>query len=68
MVLFCKNVAEAKKIMNILHETCCRFGLNISFLNAKTQVFNNEELADMQSLFAINGEVIENVSEFTYLG
>ena len=68
LVLFCKSVAEAEAIMNILHETCCRFGLTISFLKTKTQVFNNEELANMPSLFKINGEVIENVSEFTYLG
>ena len=60
LVIFCKNVAEAEKIMNILHETCYRFGLNISFQKTKTQVFNNEELANMPSLFAINGEVIEN--------
>ena len=68
VVLFCKNVAEAERIMNILHDTCCRFGLNISFLKTKTQVFNNKELATMPSLFAINGEVIEDVSVFTYLG
>ena len=35
---------------------------------SKTEVFNNEEFANMPSLFTINGEVIENVSEFTYLG
>ena len=68
MVLFCRNVTEAEKIMNILHETCCRFGLNISLQKTKTQVFNNEELANMPALFAISGEVVENVSESTYLG
>ena len=29
---------------------------------------NNEELANMPSLFEISGKVIKNVSEFTYLG
>ena len=47
----------------VLHEICCRFGLNISFQKTKKQVFNNEELANMPTLFAINGEVIENVSD-----
>ena len=30
-VLFCKSVEEAEKILTILHNTCKRFGLNISF-------------------------------------
>ena len=68
LVLFCKNVAEVEKIMNILHDTCSRFGLNISFSKTKTQVFNNEELASITSLFTIGENIIENVSEFTYLG
>ena len=68
LVLFCRNVVEAEKIIQILHNTCSRFGLNISFLKTKTQVFNNEELANLDSLFTIGENVIENVSEFTYLG
>ena len=28
--LFCKNVHEAETILNILNETCKRFGINIS--------------------------------------
>ena len=68
LLLFCRNVAEAGKILQILHNTCFRFGLNISFLKTKTQVFNNEELSNLTSLFPIGDNVIENVSEFTYLG
>ena len=68
IVLFCKNVAEAEKIMNILNNTCLRFGLTISFSKTKTQVFNNNELADLPFLFSVGENVIENVSEFTYLG
>ena len=68
LVLFCKNVADAEKIMNILNNTCLRFGLTISFSKTKTQVFNNKELADLPFLFSVGENVIENVSEFTYLG
>ena len=47
-----------------------RFGLTISFPRTNTQVFNNDELANLPSLFSIgeNINVVENVSEFTYLG
>ena len=34
----------------------------------KTQVFNNPDLASKSSLFKIDGEDVENVSDFTYLG
>ena len=68
LVLFCRNVVEAEKILQILHNTCSRFGLNISFSKTKTQVFNNEELSNSDSLFSIGDNVIENVAEFTYLG
>ena len=44
------------------------FGLTISFPKTKTQVFNDNQLAEMSSLFSIGDNVIENVSEFTYLG
>ena len=68
LVLFCKSVDEVEKIMKILNDTCSRFGLTISFTKTKTQVFNNEELASLPSLFAVGENVVENVSEFTYLG
>ena len=56
--------------MNILNDTCSRFGLSItiSFPKTNTQVFNNDELTNLPSLFLISENVVENVSEFTYLG
>ena len=67
-VLFCKTPEDAEKILNILNDTCKRFGLTISFKKTKTQVFNNPDLAQKESLFAVEGEKIENVKQFTYLG
>ena len=67
-VLFCRNPEDAHTILNILNETCKRFGLTISFKKTKTQVFNSDDLAQQNSLFSIDGEAIENVKEFTYLG
>ena len=68
MALFCKNMHEAEAILNILNDTCKRFGLNISFGKTKTQVFNNKDIVNTKSLFSIGDEIIENVSEFVYLG
>ena len=67
LVLFCKSIAEVKTIMNILNGTCSRFGLTISFPTTKTQVFNNDELANLPSLFSIGENVVEYVSEFNTL-
>ena len=68
VALFCKSVNEAKQILNIINDTCNRFGLTISFKKTKTQVFNNAELAKEASLFNMQGNEIENVQIFTYLG
>ena len=62
------SVFEIEQIMNIINDTCSRFGLSISFSKTKTYVFNNKPLANMPSLFKIGENVIENVNEFTYLG
>ena len=67
-VLFCKTISEAEQRLNIINTTCNRFGLTISFKKTKTQVFNNLELAKKPSLFSIQGNDIENVLDFTYLG
>ena len=68
LALFCKSIAEVKTIMNILNGTCSRFGLTISFPKTKTQVFNNDELANLNSLFSSGDNEVENVSESIYLG
>ena len=67
-VAFCQTIEEAQTILTILHNTCKRFGLNISFDKTKTQVFNNPTLASEPSLIQIENEDIENISDFTYLG
>lgn len=68
LVLFCKSVQEAEGVLYIIHTTCKQFGLSISFKKTKTQVFNNPELAELPTLFSIEGNIVENVKEFTYLG
>ena len=68
LVLFCKSVDEAEKLLTIINETCLRFGLTISFKKTKTQVFNNNTLATKPSLLSVGDTEIENVQQFVYLG
>ena len=68
VVLFAKTVKEAETMLGILHTTCKRYGLNISFKKTKTQVFNSKKLAAKPTLLKIEGHEIENVREFVYLG
>ena len=69
MISHCSvKVYEVKTIMNILNGTCSRFGLTNSFPKTKTQVFNNDELANLPSLFSSGDNMVENVSESIYLG
>ena len=68
VVLFCKTVHEAERLLDIINDTCLRFGLTISFKKTKTQVFNNEELAEKETLICVGDNEIENVRAFVYLG
>ena len=68
MVLFCKTVDEAEQLLTLINDTFKRFGLTISFEKTKTQVFNDEDLAEKSTLFNIGEQVIENVRKFMYLG
>ena len=68
VVLFCKTVHEAERLLDIINDTCLRFGLTISFKKAKTQVFNSEELAEKETLICVGENEIENVRDFVYLG
>ena len=67
VVLFCKTSEEAEQLLTIINDTCKRFGLTISFKKTKTQVFHNIKLSEQESLFSIDGNIIDNVKEFVYL-
>ena len=65
---FFKSVEEAEQLLTIINDTRKRFGLSISFKKTKTQVFQNKEMCEQESLFCIDGNVIDNVKELVYLG
>ena len=68
LVFLCREVLKAQRTLQILHDTCVRFGLTISFGKTKSLVFNDEELAKKEHFLEVDGNKIENVAEFCYLG
>ena len=69
LVFFCKEVGEAQRKLEIIHTTCTRFELNISFGKTKTLIFRDDELAGKkENILTVAHESIENMSGFCYLG
>ena len=60
-VLFAKSCQVAEKLLNMIHTTCKRFGLNILFKKTKMQAFNDTSLAENSILIIVDSHVIENV-------
>ena len=68
VVLFARSIQEAERLLTIIHNTCKRFGLTISFNKTKTQAFKDTTMMNLPSLISVDGHDIENVKQFTYLG
>ena len=49
VVIFCKTVHEAERLLDFFNNTFLRFGLTIPFKKTKTQVFNSEEVAEQET-------------------
>jgi len=65
LVLFCPDIKQADDIINIMNGVCQRFGLTISFKKTKIMQFNTNT-SDVT--VSVGGTVLENVTEFCYLG
>ena len=69
IVLFCEDIDELQSILNIYNNTFSRYGLTIATDKTKTMSFNvSEDVMTTSSLLSLNGEPIENVRQFKYLG
>ena len=67
-MLFAKSCQDVEKLLSITDTTCKRFGQSNSFKKTKTQAFNDKSLTENTTLIIVDGHVIENVRQFTYLG
>ena len=50
VVLFARSIQEAERLLTIIHNTCKRFGLTISFNKTKTQAFKDTTIMNLPSL------------------
>ena len=66
-----ESISDLQKGLNLLNETFCRFFLQINSKKTKTMIVNFKYLNDdayPSDIVNLNGEVIENVEVFRYLG
>ena len=63
LALIGKTSGEVKKLVDSLHEFCCKWGMKIT--TKKTKVLS---IGCEQARILFDGSVLENVTESTYLG
>ena len=63
LALIGKTLGELQKLVDSLHESCCKRGMKISIKKTKVLSIGCE-----QARILLDGSVLENVTEFTYLG
>ena len=66
-----ETLHDLEKGLNLLNETFSRFHLNINSKKTKTMIVNFKYLNEQsypKSLVKLNGQVIENIETFRYLG
>ena len=68
LVLFCTSIEQARRILEIINDTCTRFGLTISFKKTKSMIFGDIEQSSKKSVIKVGNYDLENVTEFCYLG
>ena len=63
LALIGKTSGELQKLVDSLHESCCKWGTKISIKKTKVLSIGYE-----QAHILLDSSVLENVTEFTYLG
>ena len=65
LVLFCPDIFQAQELVKIINNVCKRFGLTISLKKTKVMQFDTNT-SDIS--IKVGDVILENVSEFCYLG
>ena len=68
IVIFANTKEQLQNSLDLLLEYCNRWKLTINISKTKVIVFRNGGVLPQEMNFYYNGEVLEIVSEFTYLG
>ena len=70
LALFFENKKDMEPALKLLDEVFCKYQLSINVSKTKSMIFNFNEKIDAYptDLVKLNGQVVENVKTFTYLG
>lgn len=68
MVLFGKSVADLQKSINLLSEYCDLWGLEVNTSKTKVMVFRRRGPSLNNEKWTFNGEQLDTVENFNYLG
>ena len=69
LVLMSQTGAGLQRLLDKLAKYCHRWHLILNVIKTKTMVFNKKfQISDPMPTFTFNGEVIEECSEYKYLG
>jgi len=67
MVLMAEREEDLQRLVNAMHERCLQVGLSVNADKTKVLVFEREEQMKICNI-SLNGVLLEQVSEFVYLG
>ena len=68
MVLFSETKSGLQQGLDKLHEYCCDWGLDVNVDKTKCLVFKNGGRSNVNDVWYYNGNIIETISYFKYLG
>ncbi len=68
MVIIGKSVEDLQNSLNLLHNYCGKWGLEVNCDKTKIMVFRKRGPARANETFTYNGQIVEVVNDFNYLG
>ena len=68
LVIIGDNVGRVQRILNKLSQFCQKWGLAVNTKKTKAMIFRNGGIVKSTERFYLDGNVIENVSHYKYLG
>jgi hypothetical protein len=68
IVIVGDHVGRVQKILNTLSEFCNKWAMKVNMSKTKSMVFRNGGIIKKNEVFYFNGEKLDNVSYYKYLG
>ena len=68
MAVIGRSVEELQESLNLLHTYCNTWGLEVNTEKTKIVVFRNRGQIRIDEIWTYNGEILDIVDDFNYLG